>query len=246
LIDRQSLSQDSLWVDPRFHLLAWCLCVSVMLFGFYVAQDLGYVNWVYSLDRSRVSWVISALVVIGSCHAAWHLRLYSQRLRVAQQLLAKPSSDVLQHVEHNEDDNVDAAARSFAIGWVQEMQLARPADGSRADRAAQDDLLDVYADRLRAPVELGWFLVDVTIRLGLLGTIIGFILIFTSLSGVSIDAAEGLRDLLVAMSGGMGTALLTTLAGLVGASVLSVQYLIAGRAAEHLVGQLVRLRLHVG
>ena len=41
---------------------------------------------------------------------------------------------------------------------------------------------------------------------------------------------------------GMGTALFTTLAGLVGATLLSVQYLILGRAAEHLLGLLARCR----
>jgi len=108
--------------------------------------------------------------------------------------------------------------------------------------SSSDSIVEIHADTLRAPVDLGWFLVDLAIRLGLLGTIIGFILIFTSLSSISLDGAEGLGALLVAMSGGMGTALLTTLSGLVGASFLSMQYLILGRQAEYQIALLIRLR----
>jgi len=132
---------------------------------------------------------------------------------------------------------------SAAVGAHGESAIAdSPATGG----AVPEDLFELYADRLRSPVDFGWFLVDMSVRLGLLGTIIGFILIFGSLSGVSIDGAEGLRDLLVAMSGGMGTALFTTLAGLVGATLLSVQYLILGREAEHLLGLLARYRAEAG
>ncbi len=129
------------------------------------------------------------------------------------------------------DNPHDDGPTRFVEAW-----LAASGDG------APDELLDIWADRLRSPVDTGWFLVDTTIRLGLLGTIVGFILIFTSLGDVSIDGAEGLRELLVAMSGGMGTALFTTLAGLVGATLLAVQYLVLGRETEHLLGSLARCR----
>ena len=95
--------------------------------------------------------------------------------------------------------------------------------------------LAVLADRLRAPVEAGWFMVDLAIRLGLAGTIIGFILIFGSLSGEKIVGDDALRELLVSMSGGMGTALFTTLAGLIAATFLSLQYLLLGRQTEYVI-----------
>lgn len=99
--------------------------------------------------------------------------------------------------------------------------------------------LDVIAERMRSTVELGWFLVDLAIRLGLAGTIIGFILIFTSLSGETIVGENALRELLVSMSGGMGTALFTTLTGLVCATFLSFQYMILGRLTERIIAQLM-------
>ena len=102
-------------------------------------------------------------------------------------------------------------------------------------KLTDENELAVLADRLRAPVEAGWFMVDLAIRLGLAGTIIGFILIFGSLSGEKIVGEDALRELLVSMSGGMGTALFTTLAGLIAATFLSLQYLLLGRQTEHVI-----------
>jgi len=106
-------------------------------------------------------------------------------------------------------------------------------------RLTDENELAVLADRLRAPVETGWFLVDLAVRLGLAGTIIGFILIFGSLSGEKIVGEDALRELLVSMSGGMGTALFTTLSGLIAATFLSMQYLLLGRQTEHVIGALM-------
>ena len=40
----------------------------------------------------------------------------------------------------------------------------------------------------------------------------------------------------------MGTALYTTLSGLVAASFLGFQYMLLGREVEHLIGLLIRIR----
>jgi len=106
-------------------------------------------------------------------------------------------------------------------------------------RMADENEIAVLADRLRAPVEAGWFMVDLAIRLGLAGTIIGFILIFGSLSGETIVGEDALRELLVSMSGGMGTALFTTLTGLIAATFLSFQYMVLGRQTEHVIAALL-------
>lgn len=113
------------------------------------------------------------------------------------------------------------------------------------DSASNDSLvpLEIIADRIRAPVEAGWFMVDLAIRIGLAGTIIGFILIFSSLSGAKIVGEDALQQLLVSMSVGMGTALFTTLAGLIAATFLSVQYMVLGRQSEHLLAKLVMNRV---
>jgi len=239
----------------------WLLCASFALLGLAVLTERDLLQPVFALDRSRVTALIAALVLAGSAHALWHLTRCSRRIEAARRAMNEPlgtprarsSEEPLEkgeperasvedghEIEDGEADEERAgsADEAFVRAWIRDTATTR----TGIDEPLGEAVLERYADRLRSPVDLGWFLVDVTIRLGLLGTIIGFILIFTSLSGVSVDGAEGLRELLVAMSGGMGTALFTTLAGLVGATLLSVQYLILGRAAEHLLGLLARCR----
>ena len=125
------------------------------------------------------------------------------------------------------------------VGHSRKLNALNGATGIQRSATAGDLPLEVAADRLRAPVEIGWFMVDLAIRLGLAGTIIGFVLIFSSLSGEQIIGDNALRELLVSMSGGMGTALFTTLSGLVGATFLSVQYLVLGRQSEHIIAALL-------
>ena len=209
----------------------WFLLVSLAVFATYVGWDLGLFSIVFILDRSHIVLVIAGLLVLASCHAAWHIFRFSQRIMSANRCLAAEP-------HRNGVDEPDAFLHEF----LTDLTGASTARGSNPESSNSDAILEIYADRLRSPVDLGWFLVDLAIRLGLVGTIIGFILIFTSLSGSSIDGAEGLKQLLVAMSGGMGTALFTTLAGLVAATFMSFQYLILGREIEALVAQLVRIR----
>ena len=217
-----SVTRDPLDVPVHHFAQSWLLIAAFAALVLAVLHERGLLSLLFALDRSHVTRVIAGLVLFGSAHAIWHLVIYSRRIETAAATL-----DERAH-EHDADPFVDA--------WYDASFQASTAADPR------DDLLDHYAERLRGPAELGWFLVDTAVRLGLLGTIIGFILIFTSLSSVSIDGAEGLRELLVAMSGGMGTALLTTLAGLIGATLLAMQYLILGRQTEHLLGMLSRLR----
>ena len=77
-----------------------------------------------------------------------------------------------------------------------------------------------YARRLNH----GWFAADVALKLGLLGTVIGFILMLASIRDITGFDTTSLQSALKAMSGGMAVALYTTLAGLVCNLLLRVQF----------------------
>lgn len=211
----------------------WLLVTTLAAFALYIAWDLGLLRTIVALDRSYIASIIAALALLATCHAAWHIFLFSRRIEASQ--------IALEEAESLADTTFEDR---FLAVYLNDLEDAK--SGSRQtdtnETAESDSVIEIYADKLRSPVDLGWFLVDLAVRLGLVGTIIGFILIFTSLSGSSIEGADGLKELLVTMSGGMGTALFTTLSGLVGATFLSLQYLILGREAETLIGLLVRLR----
>ena len=74
------------------------------------------------------------------------------------------------------------------------------------------------------------------LKLGLLGTVIGFILMLSSIQSIESFDVETLKNALGAMSGGMGVALFTTLFGLVGGILLKLQYYILDDATSYLFG----------
>jgi hypothetical protein len=204
--------------QEHFFPQVWLMTACVVVFAAYVSFDRGYLQLMVSSDRSGLSLLIVAIFLVASSHAAWHIFAVSARLRAAEQRSREPGA---------------GGADGFVASFLADLE-ATPGDG--------DGVVEIHADRLRSPVEIGWFVVDVLIRLGLVGTIVGFILMLASLTDAPMPKSDDIRLLLISMSGGMGTALYTTLAGLVAATLLGVQYMILGRCVEHLVAGLIRLR----
>jgi hypothetical protein len=202
----------------------WFLLISLLVFAVYVAWDLRIFAHIAALDKSYMASLIIALVLAASVHCGWHILQYANRIRKLETWLGQQLI-------------LDASSTPFLQQYLTDLST-----DPQPDSSSDDAIVEIHADRIRAPVELGWFFVDLSVRLGLLGTIIGFILIFSSLTSINISGGDELKDLLIAMSGGMGTALLTTLTGLIGASMVSFQYLILGRESEHLVGLLLRIK----
>ncbi len=70
----------------------------------------------------------------------------------------------------------------------------------------------------------GWFAADMCLKIGLLGTIVGFILMLSPIRDLAAFDPANLQNALKAMSGGMAVALYTTLAGLACHILLRLQY----------------------
>ncbi len=82
-------------------------------------------------------------------------------------------------------------------------------------------------------LDIGTFCGIACSKLGLLGTIIGFIMMVTGLSELNLADPASSRGMVSAMSYGIGTALYTTLVGLVCNMLLGVQYFLLGRAMKY-------------
>lgn len=221
--------------------------MSVVAFAVYVAWDLRFIQIAFHVDRSYLALVITFVSIIGSCHAVWHIVCYSSRIFLAHRILDGHASIVNLREEHRDDMRRHPSILSLSpvhyIGsYVDEIETSVPVDKVVSGGTEELSILEIYADALRSPVEFGWFVVDLSIRLGLIGTIVGFILIFSTLSGNTSPSTDQIQQLLVSMSSGMGTALYTTLFGLVSATILGFQYMILGREVEHLIGLLIRMR----
>jgi len=71
-------------------------------------------------------------------------------------------------------------------------------------------------------LESSWFVSELCLSLGMIGTVVGFIGMLQGFSG-NTEGAKALQKLLSDMSYGMSTALYTTLAGLIFGNLLKVQ-----------------------
>ena len=97
---------------------------------------------------------------------------------------------------------------------------------------------EALADRLQNRHAVGHFIADVLLKLGLLGTIIGFILMLLPVAQIEDFDTNLVQQLMVQMSAGMAVALYTTLAGLVTSTLLKLQYLLADNALSELLTDL--------
>jgi hypothetical protein len=95
-------------------------------------------------------------------------------------------------------------------------------------------LLRGLADALRGPNQLGSFASDALLKLGLLGTIIGFILMLAPIAGLDAADRASVKTSMGLMSDGMAVAMYTTLAGLVSSILVQAQYYMLDDATANL------------
>jgi len=78
-------------------------------------------------------------------------------------------------------------------------------------------------------------------NLGLLGTIIGFIIMLAPIAGIDATDRAIMKSSMGLMSDGMAIAMYTTLAGLVGSILLKIQYYMLDAATARVFSQAVTL-----
>ena len=79
---------------------------------------------------------------------------------------------------------------------------------------------------------------DRSLKLGLLGTVIGFILMLQPISELNNTSPEELKLALSAMSSGMAVALYTTLTGLISSILIRLEFQIASANVATLINEL--------
>ena len=92
----------------------------------------------------------------------------------------------------------------------------------------------IYIKKVNAYFEFGWFSADIMLKLGLIGTVIGFIIMLGSLSDITTFDVSLLQGVLTTMGSGMGVALYTTLSALVTGVLIALQYFNLENGCEEL------------
>ena len=107
----------------------------------------------------------------------------------------------------------------------------------------RQNLLSILGDELSNRHALGHMPSDILLKLGLTGTVVGFILMLLPIGDMKDFDPQKIQPLLSSMSGGMAVALYTTLSGLITSTILKFQYFILDASVSKLINKLTAKEL---
>lgn len=230
----------------RFHsaftaLYQWLTLAGILVAAAVVAADYGLLAALASNDSSRISLIIVALFFVASLVAGWRAYLLGREILAATELSDAAASQVpLFDVDRVRRQVRPIPPHRFSAAQ-QHLQLVANKMLRGQARCDQGLLIERLENRLGRGHEGGWFIADLMVRLGLLGTVIGFIVMLGSVSDTANVDLAILQQLLANMTDGMRIALYTTLTGLGAGILLGFQYRLLDRAVDRLMAEIIEL-----
>ena len=201
--------------DAAWH--RWLLVFGGIVYGLYLAADLG---WLTLLAFGDPTWLTFGILVLFGLSSLYCGALAFQMAR-----------------QHTIWTRLQQGLPHDGASWAGDYLAERRALGG-ADATALGDLLH---ERIKGRTELGWFSAGLQIKLGLLGTVIGFVIMLASIGSASDLQSQGLDTLIRSMGIGMKVSLYTTIVGLVGSMMIGIQMLVVDRAADRLFALIITL-----
>ena len=237
-------------------LLQWLVGMSVLAWLTVLGFEYRVFDTVLEADRSRLALVIMLAFLAVNVHVFTRvLSLSRERNATAaiRQLVTAMDATVpgTQKLFDIDGDAVRCKEQPLPASLIRThiVNLSRRVVVAAADTGAQDvqgQLLAVLAARVHGGHKYGWLLADLMIKLGLIGTVIGFVMMLGAVSTLENYDIATMQDLLRNMSGGMRVALFTTLTGLTAGMILALQYQFLERQADALVADITEIaEVHV-
>jgi biopolymer transport protein ExbB/TolQ len=205
----------------EFKLLQYALILlGCIAFALFLLIDKGFLQLALLSDSSRLSWVIIALYMAATLHWIW----LCYQLSLEQRYISLWQTQA--------ETNLDTQTYSHRL----RQSLEDP------NHSNWNDEINLLADELTNKHALGHFAADTLIKLGLIGTVIGFILMLQPIGNIKQFDPSLMQQLLTAMSSGMAIALYTTLAGLTTSILLKIQYYLADSALTQIINGLSQIQ----
>ena len=201
--------------------LHWCLLTAVACVLITISWDQGILANILTSDMTRISLVILLVHLAGTLYAGYRCWWLSRQ------------------IEWMFDPRPCVSSESIVQTFFHLFPKADPNADSDSDNT-QTLTAEVMAERLRGNHQIGWFITGSVVKLGLLGTVVGFVLMLRSVSGIEQLDTSDIQELMQQMTLGMGVAMNTTLVGLVASLHLGIQFLMLDRAADRLVADAVQ------
>jgi hypothetical protein len=223
---------------PTDHLplLRWLIFTGVCVFAFVLAWHFGLVRMMINGDKTYISIIIGVLYVLSSLHCLSRTAAISRELDRAHRVLALVSNGEPQ-LKVDGTEVVTTQGTKLPHGEVtshiRNLLLKARLQGDE-HRLDQTLLLRGLADALRGPNQLGSYAGDALMKLGLLGTIIGFIMMLAPIAGLDAGDRASVKTSMGLMSDGMAVAMYTTLTGLIGSILVQTQYYMLDEATAKL------------
>lgn len=176
----------------------WLYFVSLILIFIYVLESFDFLSGLFREDISYISSLIVSIFIFYLFRGGYYLF----KLRDAIDNLSQNST--------NSKNNV-------FIDILDEYKV------SSSNNPNKKSLQEELKLRLYEIVDNGFFVSDTLLKLGIVGTVIGFIIMLSSLSTIDEMNLAKMNNLLLSMSSGMKVALYTTLSGLICSILLTIQ-----------------------
>ncbi|PVV05896.1 MAG: hypothetical protein B6D77_17395 [gamma proteobacterium symbiont of Ctena orbiculata] len=220
--------------------LQWLLLLGLLLFISWIFWEIGLLQTALLSDPSRITLIILILFVIATCHCAVRTLFLSQEQSALDRIVLftstnPPGQSSNRWWMENQLPERDSLSGQLIAGVAAMHSRTQSSQGSQDTQL----LAQVMAERTRGQHEVGWFICGLLVKLGLLGTVVGFILMLAPVAELESFDLSDIQGLLQRMTTGMGVALNTTLMGLSCSMLLGLQYLILDRAADRLVSEAV-------
>jgi MotA/TolQ/ExbB proton channel family len=217
----------------------WVLFAALMGLSAVILYDYGLLQYLFSADTSRISVLIAALFLMFAVHSLWIVlwmaREYRQALTVVS-TMARTSGPLATADGQITVLQGQVASEGLIATYLRD--VVRTQTAPDRDRGL---LLQSLSASLKRRTKVGVYGTDLLYKLGMLGTMIGFVIMLNSMGDMKNFDVETLRAALQRMIGGMAVSLLTTIAGLVGGILLRIFYNLADGLVTDILQTMVQV-----
>jgi len=220
-------------------LLRWLILTGLIIFSVVISWNEGVISLLFGIDQSRISWLIVLIYFMVTLHCAKLIYSISLQMNLSRKVDRMIKNENKLNIKVDGDDvYINSTIKlpdCFMSDYLSDLYYSNKNLTNAEEAGSPSELIEVYESRLKGPQEIGWFVSDMMLKLGLLGTIIGFILMLGSVAHIADFDVSNMQKILQHMSNGMGTALYTTLAGLICSILSALQYHMIDRHVDELI-----------
>ncbi|MFN3622718.1 MAG: MotA/TolQ/ExbB proton channel family protein [Hyphomicrobium sp.] len=228
--------RDKRRLEPGDPVLQWLIFAGLNVLTFLLLWFYGLIQKALDADPTHITLLIAVIYIGTSLHCLWRCMAISRETEAQKELTASTTHSDL-GLPRPGEGLVAAHVRDLAT----KSKLLPP-----EQKLDQTLMLRVLAQHLNGSTPFGAFAGDLVMKLGLFGTIVGFIMMLAPIAGLNGEDQAAIKSSMALMSAGMAVAMYTTLAGLVGSILIKVEYQFVEAATARLFTAAVALtEVHV-